>query len=160
MIDGYVYILTLVAAVGSGVVAGAFLVFSVMVMRALRQLPPAQGLAAMQAINVAAVRPIFMTALFLPALACVVLVITALIRWGESGFALVLAGSAAYLVGSIALTIAFHVPRNDALATVEPGSPDMEARWTRFAASWTAGNHVRTIASLLAAVLLTIALTR
>ena len=49
---------------------GVFFAFSAFVMQALARLPPAQGIAAMQSINVAAVTPPFMVALFGTALAC------------------------------------------------------------------------------------------
>ncbi|GAA4986027.1 hypothetical protein [Actinopolymorpha pittospori] len=51
---GVVQVLAVISAVGSGLVGGVFFGFSTFVMQALRRLPSAQGLAAMQAINVAA----------------------------------------------------------------------------------------------------------
>jgi uncharacterized membrane protein len=57
--DGFLFALTLFAALGCGVVAGVFFAFSAFVMRALARLPAQQGIAAMQAINVAAVTPVF-----------------------------------------------------------------------------------------------------
>jgi len=50
-------------------------------MRALARLAPAQGIAAMQSINVAAVTPLFMTALFGTAAACVFLAVWSLRHW-------------------------------------------------------------------------------
>lgn len=69
-----------------------------------------------------------------------------------------LIGSALYLVGTILLTIAYHVPRNEALAAVEPHGTDAESHWTRYLSGWTAWNHVRAAASLAAAATLTVAL--
>ncbi len=60
--------------------------------------------------------------------------------------------------GTILVTIAYHVPRNDALATVDRNSADAERHWTRYVEKWTAANHLRTLSSLAAAMLLTIAL--
>jgi len=54
-------------------------------MAALARLPPLQGIAAMQSINVVASAPLFMTALFGTAAACVALAIIALSSWGEAG---------------------------------------------------------------------------
>jgi uncharacterized membrane protein len=42
----------------------------------------------------------------------------------QSSDAPVLAGSVVYLVGAIGLTIAYHVPRNEALAAAEPQRSD------------------------------------
>jgi hypothetical protein len=89
-------------------------------MKALARLQPAQGVAAMQAINVAAVTPAFMAALFGTAVACGVLAVWALFAWDERFAPYLLVGSLLYLVGTIVLTIAYHVPRNDALVRVEP----------------------------------------
>lgn len=50
-----IYLLTAVAALGSGLVAGIFFAFSNFVMKALARVPPAQGIGAMQSINVAVV---------------------------------------------------------------------------------------------------------
>jgi uncharacterized membrane protein len=47
-----IYLLTFVAALGSRLVAGIFFAFSNFVMKALARVPPAQGVAAMQSIDV------------------------------------------------------------------------------------------------------------
>lgn len=148
--------LTVAAALGCGLVAGAFFVFSLMVMPALRTLPWAQGLAAMQAVNVAAVRPLFMLALFGTALLCAGLGVVAVIRWDEPYAVWLLAGSLLYLVGSILLTGTYHVPRNDALARVDTGDAAAEEHWRRYLRDWTTWNHVRAAASLAAAAALTV----
>lgn len=54
------YILTLLAIIGTGLIAGTFFVFSVAIMPAFRRLPGAEGLAAMQSINVVIQNPIFL----------------------------------------------------------------------------------------------------
>ncbi len=48
------FALTLAIALGSATVGGAFFAFSTFAMQGLRRLPPAQGAAAMQEINVMA----------------------------------------------------------------------------------------------------------
>lgn len=158
MIDGWLFVLTLVTALGCGLVAGFFFAYSASVMQALARLPAAQGLTGMQSINVAVINPLVMSALFGTALACIAVIVGAVLEWGDPFAVYVLIGGAVYLVGTILLTIAYHVPRNDALATVDPNSPDAERQWTRYLKEWTAANHVRTLSSLAAATLLTIAL--
>jgi uncharacterized membrane protein len=158
MIDGWLFILTLVTALGCGLVAGFFFAYSVSVMQALARLPAAQGIAAMQSINVVVINPVFMGALFGTALACVVLVVAAFLEWGEAYAVYLLVGGVVYLVGVILLTMAYHVPRNNALAAADPISPDAERLWSRYLKEWTAANHVRTVVPLAAATLLTIAL--
>jgi uncharacterized membrane protein len=156
--DGPLFALTLVTALGCGTMAGAFFAFSAFVMKALHRLPAVQGIAAMQSINGAAISPAFMAALFGTAAACIALTIAALSTWHEPFAAYLVAGSALYLVGVIVLTIAYHVPRNEALAKVEPSSADATDQWTRYVAEWTAANHIRAAAALAAAAALTGAL--
>jgi uncharacterized membrane protein len=114
--DDLLVALTFVTALGCGLSAGALFAFSSFVMKALARLQPAQGIAAMQSINVVAVTPAFMTALFGTAVACVAGVVWALVDWHDSFGPWLLAGAALYLIGTIGLTMAYHVPRNNALA--------------------------------------------
>jgi uncharacterized membrane protein len=158
VIDGWLFVLTLVTALGCGLVAGFFLAFSACVMKALARLPAPQGLAAMQSINVVVINVIIMGALFGMGGACVVLIVRAVLDWGEPYAVYLLIGGAVYLVGAILLTGVYHVPRNDALATLDPNSPDVPDHWRRYVKEWTGANHVRTVAPLAAATLLTIAL--
>jgi uncharacterized membrane protein len=158
MMDGYLFVLTLLAALGCGMMAGVFFAFSAFVMKALARLPAERGVAAMQAINVAAVTPAFMAALFGTAVACGALAVWAFFAWDERFAPYLLVGSVLYLVGTILLTIAYHVPRNVALARVEPHSADAQRHWTRYLSGWTAWNPVRAAAALAAAATLTIAL--
>jgi uncharacterized membrane protein len=148
------------SALGSGLVAGMFFAFSAFVMTALGHLPPDQGIAAMQSINVAVMNPWFFAAFFGTAAACVVLAIASLTQWGEPGLIYLLAGSLLYLIGSLLVTILFNVPLNDTLAATEPHGAEAAALWTRFVAEWTAWTHVRTVASFAAAAAFILALTK
>jgi uncharacterized membrane protein len=156
--DRFLFTLTLVTALGCGLNAGVFFAFSSFVIKALARLHPAQGVAAMQAINVAAITPAFMAALFGTAVACGILAVWALFAWDERFAPYLLVGSLLYLVGTVLLTIAYHVPRNEALARVEPHGADAESHWVRYLLGWTAWNHVRAAASIAGAATLTIAL--
>ncbi len=155
---GLAYPATLIAALGCGLIGGVFFAFSSFVMPALKRLPPAQGISAMQSINVLAVTPAFMAALFGTAAACVGLVAWAVISWGDRSTAPVLAGGALYLVGTIGVTMACNVPLNNMLAKLHPRGTEAAGRWDRFVTRWTAWNHVRTVAALAAAAALTVAL--
>ena len=152
------FVLTLVGLLGCGLMAGVFFAFSSFVMPGLARLPPAQGIAAMQSINVTALRPPFLGAFLLAAAACLLLAALSVWRWHLPGAALRLAGSALYLVGTFGVTAAFNVPRNEALAAVRADSAEGAQLWSRYLASWTAWNHVRTVAALAATALLGVAL--
>jgi uncharacterized membrane protein len=160
MIEALLLGLTLVSALGCGLIAGVFFTFSAFVMKSLARLPPAQGIAAMQSINVVVINALFMAAFLGTALACVVLAVSSLIRWHQPGAAYLFVGSLLYLVGTILVTIVFNVPRNDALAAVDPTSADGARLWADYNVRWTAWNHVRTAAALAAAASFTIALCK
>jgi uncharacterized membrane protein len=132
MIDDTLFALTLVSALGCGLIASSFFAFSSFVMKALSRLPPAQGIVAMQWINIVVINPWFMTALFGTALACVALAVQSLVEWDEPESIYRLTGSAPYLVGTILVTIAFNVPRNDALAAAASDGDDSADLWRRY----------------------------
>ncbi|MBD2353142.1 DUF1772 domain-containing protein [Tolypothrix sp. FACHB-123] len=150
--------LKLFAILGCGLVAGVFFAFSTFVMSALARLQPKEGIIAMQSINITAINPWFMIALFGTALACLFLAIASLLQLHQPGAVYLLVGSSLYLVGTVLVTIAFNVPLNDALAIANPDSTEAANLWARYLTNWTLWNHVRTIAALSAATLLTIAL--
>jgi uncharacterized membrane protein len=152
--SGAIFALTLVTAAGCGLVAGVFFAFSTFAMKGLTRLPPEQGITAMQSINVAAISPLFMTALFGTGAACLAVGVVALVSWDEDYAVYLLAASLLYLAGTILMTITYHVPRNDALAGVDPADPAAASHWARYHSTWTAGNHVRTLTSLAACALL------
>lgn len=158
MIDGWRFVLILLSALGSGLIAGAFFAFSTFVMKALGRLQPPQGIAAMNSINVVVINPWFLGVFVGTAVACLVLAISSLFMWQKPGAGYLLAGSLLYVVGTFLVTMAFNVPRNDALAAVDPASAEGARLWADYLSSWTAWNHVRTAAALAAAALLTLGL--
>ncbi|MQA75200.1 MAG: DUF1772 domain-containing protein [Solirubrobacterales bacterium] len=145
-----IFILTLATALGSGLVAGFFFGVSTFLMPVLGRLPAAQGIAVMQAINVRVINPWFMTALFGTALACIAVIVAALANLDDSFAPYLLAGGVIYVVATIGLTMAYNVPRNDALAALDPGTAEAARYWARYLAEWTPANHVRGAAALLA----------
>jgi uncharacterized membrane protein len=152
--------LTVVGLLGTALVAGVFFAFSSFVMPALERMPAAQGMAAMQSINLTAVRAAFMTAMFGTALVCVALLVFAIRGWGQPYALPTLLGSVLYLVGAIALTIVFHVPLNDALAALDPNAPSSAPVWSDYLRRWDAGNQVRWIVPLAGSACYAIALVR
>lgn len=138
--------LTLVAIVGSGLMAGLFFAFSTAVMAALARLPAAQGLEAMNAINVVIVNPVFLTVFMGMALVALALGAKALLGWSQPGATWLLAGSLFYLIGIFAVTVAFNVPLNDALAAAGPTGA--AGAWSGFLAAWVPWNHVRTFSGI------------
>ena len=148
------FVLTLITALGAGLVAGAFFAFSTFVMAALGRVAPPEGIRAMQQINVTVINPWFMTALFGTGLACLAIVVVALADWDGDHGPYLIAAAVTYVIGCDGVTMAFNVPRNNTLARLEPESAEAESVWRRYLVEWTAWNTVRTVASLAATGLL------
>ncbi len=152
------FVLKFLAAMGCGLIAGVFFAFSSFVMKALAQQPPAQGIAAMQSINITVINPLFMTAFVGTAVICLALAGSLLLRWHQPGAVLLLVGSLLYLVGTFLVTMVGNVPLNNALAIADPNSTEGVKLWASYLTRWTFWNHVRTIAAFAAAITFTMTL--
>ena len=143
--------LTLAAALGSAVVAGVFFAFSTFVMAGLGRLAPARGVEAMQSINVTAINPWFMSALFGTAALSLALLVAGLEDLGSARGRCLFAAALLYLVGAIAVTMAANQPQNRKLGGFEPGSAAAAGYWPDYLARWLVWNHIRTLLALIAA---------
>lgn len=150
--------LTILTALGTGTVGGVFFAFSNFVMAGLARVPVPGGIAAMNAINVTVINPLFMTALFGSGLLCLVLGVYAIFNWNMDGALLLLIGAVLYFVGNVVVTMVFNVPLNNALAAVDPASAEGAAVWTRYLSEWVMWNTVRTVTALAAMVAFILAL--
>ncbi len=149
--DGLTLVLAGVNVVGAALAAGSLFAFSAFVMDGLDRAGHPAGMAAMQGINLAAPSPLFMLVLIGTALTSLAAGVLGLVRWGEPGSPWLIAGAALYVV-SLAVTITYHVPRNDALAVLDPGDPSSLEPWRRYQVEWTRMNHVRVALAVAAAV--------
>ncbi|GLS30444.1 Uncharacterized membrane protein [Mesorhizobium albiziae] len=142
--------LTVVSALGTGLVGGVFFAFSNFVMAGLARVPAPSGIAAMNSINVTVINPLFMTALFGTGLLCLAVGVYALFNWSMDGALLLLGGAILYFVGNVVVTMLFNVPLNNALAAVDPASTEGAAVWSRYLSEWVTWNTVRTVTALAA----------
>ena len=149
--------LAAVTAFGCALVAGVFFAFSNFVMGALARLPDAQGAAAMRSINAVVLNPGFLGLFLGTGAACAALAAAAFVTRAEPGAVALAAGSALYLAGCLGVTMACNVPRNERLARTEPGSLAEARAWREDLRGWTRWNHVRSAASLAAALSLALA---
>jgi uncharacterized membrane protein len=122
---------------------GVFFAFSTFIIGAFSRLLPAQGAAAMNAIDATIVKSLFMPLFLGLAFASLALGAAFMFRLSQTGAPLIVAACALLFAGMFLTTVAFNVPLNDALAT------DVSV-WARYLKHWTFWNHVRTIASLTA----------
>ncbi|WP_310413333.1 anthrone oxygenase family protein [Chamaesiphon sp. OTE_8_metabat_110] len=151
------FALKLISVLGCSLIAGVFFAFSNFVMNALARLQPAQGIAAMQSINITVINPLFMTAFLGTGVGCVFVAISSLLKWQQISITYSMLGSLLYLIGTIGVTLVFNVPLNEALAKVEPSSADGIKIWTDYLADWTFWNHMRTGAAFAAAAAISLA---
>jgi len=154
----FLVIATFVAALGAGLIAGTFFAFSAFVMAALGRLPAAQGIAAMQSINVVVLNPAFLGVFVGTAVLGVVLLIAAFFGWPSGRAMYLAAGAVFYVAGCFLVTVIFNVPLNNALAATSPDSTAGAELWKNYLSRWTLWNSVRTAASLLASAAFILAL--
>ncbi|HEX6127268.1 MAG TPA: anthrone oxygenase family protein [Pyrinomonadaceae bacterium] len=145
-LEKLIFVLTVLATLGSGLIAGVFFIFSVAVMRALERVPG--GMAAMQSINLIIINPMFLGVFLGTALLCIVLGVASVFHWEWAGSGWSLAGCLLYLGGCIGVTMVFNVPMNNALAAADPARPQGQQVWANYLRNWTFWNHIRTGASL------------
>jgi uncharacterized membrane protein len=160
MLITYLFALKFISVIGCALIAGVFFAFSTFVMNALSRLPPAQGIAAMQSINITAINPLFMTALFGTAAACLLLIISTLSKLSQPDAVYLCLGSLLYLIATVGVTIVFNVPLNNELAIADPSSSQSENLWARYLTDWTFWNHIRTVAALAASATFIVSLTK
>jgi uncharacterized membrane protein len=136
-----------------GLSAGVFYGFSSFVMSGLARASDDAAGDAMTGINETALLPAFMSVFFGALLVPGVTGIWGLVD-GRDGGGWVLAAAAVYLVGTFGVTAALNVPLNNRLLAAH----DKAAGWRAYRRPWTAWNHVRTFAGVLATVLAAVGL--
>lgn len=156
MIEG----LVLLACVGAGTVGGVFFAFSSFVMKALSDLPTAQGVAAMQRINVVVLNPAFLTLFMGTTVLGAACVAVAFFPWSASRSPLLISAGLLYVVGSFVVTVRFNVPMNNRLERLATDSAEAADYWPQYVHQWGRWNHVRALASAASCVCSALALAQ
>ncbi len=146
------------ALIGSALIAGVFFAFSSFIMKALADRPSAEGIAAMQSINVVVLNRSFLGTFIGTALISASIAVAAVVTWGTSAAPWFLAGALSYFVGTFIVTAWGNVPLNDRLAEVSSAEPGAAKFWEHYLSRWTMFNTVRTVAAALAVLMFTIGL--
>lgn len=149
--------LVVAGALGSGVVAGLLLAFSVSVMPALARQPEGRGMRVMQDINVVILSPLFLTVFMGTAVLSLALVASAFLGVSSDGIVPRLIGAVLYLAGVFGVTMRINVPLNNRLAALDAEAPESWPFWRHYLQRWTWWNHVRALAGVLASLALTLA---
>jgi uncharacterized membrane protein len=145
--SGLAPLLLFVAALLAGCVFGFFYAWSFTVIRGLTLSDGASAIAVMQSVNATIMTGWFALIFFGTPVATGLAAVAAWIGDGRAAAAWLVAATVIYLVGCLAVTVAYNVPMNDALAQLDArGIPDAAAAWNTYAEPWNAWNHVRTAA--------------
>jgi len=156
--DQLMPVVGMTALLGSALVGGVFFAFSSFVMKALAAVPPAEGIGAMQSINVVVINPWFLGVFMGTAVLSLGAGGLALAGWGPAFAPFFLGGAFFYIVGTFLVTILGNVPLNDQLAAVSATDPAAIDVWEHYLDRWTKWNHVRTGAAIVAALLFSLGL--
>jgi uncharacterized membrane protein len=152
-----VVILTSIAALASAAGGGMMYVFSTMVMRGLDRTGPVAALTAMRGINAEAnASPMFLLGYFSATIFALVVGVIAIVRLNQPGSWWLLIGAIFTILGAI-ITMAFNVPLNNHLDTINPDGlsvADAAREWQAYFSPWTAWNHARTLAAFIGAALM------
>jgi uncharacterized membrane protein len=150
-------ILTSLAALFSAAAGGMMYVFSTFVMRGLDRPGPIDAITAMRGMNAEAnANPAFLLGYFGATILALVVGVMAVVKLNQPGSWLVLVGAVFVILGAV-ITMAFNVPLNNHLDTVNPDGlsvADAAREWQAYFSTWTAWNHARTVTSFIGAVVL------
>jgi uncharacterized membrane protein len=156
-----VVILTSLTALAGAAAGGMMYTFSTFVMRGLDRTGPVDAITAMRGINAEAnTNAAFLLGYFAATILALVVAVIAVVRLNQPGSWWLLIGAIFTILGAI-ITMAFNVPLNNHLDTVDPDGlsvTDAAREWQAYMSTWTAWNHVRTITSFAGAVLLLVGL--
>lgn len=153
-------VLVVASMLGSALIGGIFFAFSNFIMKAFSRVPTAEGINAMQSINVVVLNPLFLGVFTGTAILSLLTVGLAAKRWSEPSSAWYLTGALFYVVGTFLVTVLGNVPLNDRLAAVAAGESVSAPVWEQYLDRWTRLNTLRTIAAMAAALSFAVGLAR
>jgi uncharacterized membrane protein len=148
------------ATVTIGLTAGVMFCYQIAIMPGLHELDDREFIRAFQQLDQKIVNPLFVGASFLGGDALLIAA-TALQHAGTSRFTRLAVATVIYVALVVVLTLAWHVPRNNALARVPVDTaPDNDLARARshFERPWNRLHIVRTLASVASLALLAAAL--
>ncbi len=140
--------------IGSALIGGVFFAFSSFIMKALARLPSAQGMMAMQSINIVVLNPLFLGVFMGTAMTSLLLVILAIRGWELPAAPYFLLGALLYIIGTFLVTGMGNVPLNNQLAKITATDPASSNIWQHYVERWTQLNTLRTVCALAASVVL------
>jgi uncharacterized membrane protein len=148
-------LVTIIAVVMTGVMAGIYFSFSVFIMRALEKIPAPEGARAMNSINDVIVKTLFLPLFFGSTVFVTGFGLWQLFTGSDQGNPLpVIAAAVIYLLGMFGVTVFGNVPLNNRLKRSEENEQKLILFWRQYLHQWTRLNHVRTVSCIVSCALL------
>ena len=140
----------------TGIMAGIYFAFSVIVMKSLSELPSLQAAQAMSKINEVIINTLFLPMFLVSTLGYVGLSLWSLAYWQQERSILIIMAALIYFVGMFLVTAFGNVPLNNKLKECGANESRLISVWADYRQRWTQLNHIRTISCTTACALLTI----
>ncbi len=144
-------------ALWSAVIGGVFSAFSEFVMSGLQQTQPSGGIEAMQHINRTVIKTQFVAGILLIGPFSILLSLYSLLTFEGVALIPLIMAPLVYLPTVLLITMFGNVPMNNRLERLDHGSLEAEIYWRQYGRFWTKLNHIRTLGSVLTAILYIIA---
>lgn len=154
--EGFPGIVLLAATVATCLSAGIFYAYAVSVVPGIGRLKDGAYLSAIQSINRAILNPWFLIVFMAPVFLLPFSAWQQFTRPADAAWWMLVAAAALYIIGVFGVTVACNVPLNEWLDKQDlaaAGEGTLKEWRLRFEAPWNRWNLVRTVASVLAAVL-------
>jgi len=150
-----IFIVYLCLAIGlaAALVAGVFQSFSDFVMAGLTRARSSGGMESMQQLNRTVFRSIFIGLFLLLMPVTLGLAFHAYQSLEGTARLLIISAGMIYAVTVFAVTLLGNVPMNQRLDKLDADSAEGEAYWRFYGRNWTRWNHVRTLGSIVTALL-------
>ncbi|GAB1257452.1 DUF1772 domain-containing protein [Aurantivibrio plasticivorans] len=141
----------------TGLMAGIYFVFSVVIMKSLAALPANDGAKAMNKINDVILNTAFMPLFFISTLWFAGLIVWSFADWHVGRSSLEVSAAVIYIVGMFCVTAFGNVPLNNYLKQSEDNEQYLTRAWQEYLSKWTVLNHLRTISCIAACAVLVLA---
>lgn len=141
----------------TGLMAGIYFTFSVVVMKSLGQLPAAEGARVMIRINDVILNTVFMPLFFGSTLWFGGLILWSFADWQEGRSMMEVTAALIYIIGMFLVTAFGNLPLNNQLKESEDNEPELVTTWNIYLVRWTQLNHFRTLSCIAACIVLVMA---
>ena len=153
MIQDWPLYISLFLALWSAVDGGVFSAFSEFIMAALIRTAPNGGIEAMQQINRTVIKTQFVAGIIFIAFFSIALAVYAAFVLNGAARTALLFAPLVYVPSVFLMTIVGNVPMNNKLERLAHTSNEAHAYWLEYGRVWTRLNHVRSVGSVITAII-------